>query len=110
MAKFSGKWELQAGEQVIGQEQASYWEKRLIGAKTITGRLYVTNQRIAFVVGIAHSLEMNYPLSEVVSFTMKGISNPITFETSDGERHKITGLFNKKLAGYLRQAGVQEAG
>lgn len=110
MAKTGGKWELQAGERVIGQEQAAYHEKRLLGTRPISGRLYVTDKRVAFVVGIAHSLEINYPLQEVSSFTMKGISNPITLQTTDGERHKITGLFNKKLAGYLRQAGIQEDG
>lgn len=110
MARFGGKWELRTGEQVIGQEQAAYHEKRLVGTRPISGRLYVTDQRVAFVVGIVHSLEMDYPLPEVRSFTRKGLGNPITIETTDGERHKITGLFNKKLAGYLREAGVQESG
>ena len=111
MAKFGGKWELQAGERVIGQEQAAYHEKRLIGTRPISGRLYVTDQRVAFVVGIAHSMEMNYPLQEVLSFAVKkGLGGPIAVETADGEQHKITGLFNKKLAGYLREAGVRESG
>ena len=48
---------MQAGERVIGQEQAAYHEKRLLGTRPISGRLYVTDKRVAFVVGIAHSLE-----------------------------------------------------
>ncbi len=98
------KFDLRENERLIGKEYASHITKLLVFPQANPGKLFVTNQRVAFKVtqGRVHS-EFEYPLSELQSFS-PGMA--LVLRLKDGKSHKLTGMYNKKLASYLEEAGV----
>lgn len=100
------KWELRASEKLLGEADASYITKQMvIMPKPNPGKLHITDQRVVFTDAL--TLFFDYPLEQVLSFTT-GMGG-LTMATADGKSHKLTGLFTKKLAGALEQAGVTKA-
>ena len=54
------------------------------------------------------SSAFEYALEEIASFST-GMANTINLRLKNGEEHKITGMFNKKLIEALQSAGVSRA-
>lgn len=99
-------WELRENEKLLEEAAASYITKRMIVMpKPNPGKLHITNQRVVFTDAL--TLFFDYPLNQVVSFS-KGMGN-LTLTTADGKSHKLTGMFTKKLAHTLEEAGVKNA-
>ena len=100
------KWELRANEKLLGEAAASYITKQMIVMpKPNPGKLHITDQRVVFTDAL--TLFFDYPLDQVVSFSA-GMGS-LTLTTADGKSHKLTGMFIKKLASALEQAGVRKA-
>ena len=99
-------WELRENEKLLGEAAASYITKHMIVMpKTNPGKLHITDQRVVFTDAL--TLFFDYPLDQVVSFSA-GMGG-LTLVTADGKSHKLTGMFTKKLASALEQAGVKKA-
>ncbi|WP_373164706.1 hypothetical protein [Agathobaculum sp. Marseille-P7918] len=99
-------WELRENEKLLEEAAASYITKRMIVMpKPNPGKLHITNQRVVFTDAL--TLFFDYPLDQVVSFS-KGMGN-LTLMTTDGKKHKLTGMFIKKLSRALEEAGVKNA-
>ncbi len=99
-------WELRENEKLLEEAAASYITKRMIVMpKPNPGKLHITNQRVVFTDAL--TLFFDYPLNQVVSFS-KGMGG-LTLTTADGKSHKLTGMFTKKLAHALEEAGVKNA-
>lgn len=99
-------WELLENEKLLEEAAASYITKRMIVLpKPNPGKLHITNQRVVFTDAL--SLFFDYPLDQVASFSA-GVG-VLTLTTADGKKHKLTGMFTKKLSRALEQAGVKKA-
>lgn len=95
-------------EKIIAEAQASHIKSTLLLPQPHPGVLYITNQRVAFAPtqGRLHS-EFQYWLDEISSFSI-GMLNTINLETKEGNTHKITGMFNKKLIAGLEKVGIKK--
>lgn len=101
-------WELRENETLIEKADASYITKRMfVLPKPNPGKLYITNQRVLCTDPFTVHLHFEYPLNQIVSFS-KGMGN-LTLTTTDGKKHRLTGMFTKKLAHALEEAGVKNA-
>lgn len=99
-------WKLRENEKLLGEAAASYITKHMIVVpKPNPGKLHITDQRVVFTDAL--TLFFDYPLDQVVSFSA-GMGG-LTLVTADGKSHKLTGMFTKKLASALGQAGVKKA-
>ena len=102
----ANQWQLRANEKLLGEAAASYITKQLaILPKANPGKLHVTDQRVVFTNAV--TLFFDYPLDQVSSFSAG--AGGLTLATADGKSHKLTGMFTKKLASALEQAGVRKA-
>lgn len=102
------KLPLQNGEQLLGEAQASHVKKMLGIPQANPGKLYITNQRVAFEPTQGRtSSAFEYSLSDMESFSV-GTLSAITLRAKGGESHKITGMFNKKLIAALTEAEVRQ--
>ena len=102
------KLNLKENEKLIGEAQASHVKKLLIFPQANPGKLYITDKRVVFeaTTGRASS-EFEHELDEIASFKV-GAMNTINMSLKNGESHKITGMFNKKLIASLEEAGVKK--
>lgn len=96
--------ELQPGETLIGSEVVAMHRRILIGIKMDTGRLYITDQRIAFPDGVD---SFSYPLDEIQCF-QNGMLGATTLAMKNGKMHKFTTSSAKKVKAWLREAGISE--
>ena len=101
------KWELRENEKLLGSADASYI-KMILGIipKPNPGKLHITDQRVLFTEPLSVGIHFEFPLDQIVSFSA-GMSG-ITLVTTDGKKYRLTGMFNKKLASTLEQAGVKK--
>lgn len=100
------KWKLAENEKMLGEANASYVTKRLgILPNPHPGKLHVTNQRV--VHDDMLTVFFDLPLSQISSFSTA--AGKIILAGTDGKTYTITGMFNKKLAEALEQAGVKKA-
>lgn len=104
MAKFN----LMENETLLGKETSSHVTKFFFLPQANPGDLCITNMRVVFqpTQGQASSA-FAYKITDIESFSI-GMANAITLTTNNGATHKITGMSNKKLIGYLQQAGVKK--
>lgn len=95
-------------EKIIRKEQASHIASGGIIPIPVPnpGILYVTNKRVVFVPtqGRLYS-EFECNLNELSHFSV-GKLNTINLVDRDGNKYKITGMFNKSLIEGLLEAGV----
>lgn len=99
------KLELRPEEKLLAKEYASHITKMLFFPQPNPGKLTVTNQRVIFGETRLRA-EFEYELSDVNSFSLSGAS--LTLNIKDGNKHSITGMYNKKLAAALTEAGVRQ--
>ncbi len=98
---------LNLGEKLLGEQQASHIKKFMFLPQANPGKLYVTNQRVIFKSTQGRlSAEFEHQLKEIASFSI-GTASTITLHLENGETNKITGMFNKKLIAYLEEAGIK---
>ena len=103
------KLNLGENEKMIAQAAASHIVKFMMLPQANPGTLYVTNLRVSFDPSQGRaSSTFEYALEEIASFST-GMANTINLRLKNGEEHKITGMFNKKLIEALQSAGVSRA-
>ena len=102
------KLDLLENEKLLGEQQASHIKKFLFMPQANPGKLYITDKRIVFKATQGRvSSEFENSLEDIESFSV-GIANTITIKLKNGETHKITGMFNKKLISALEKAKVKK--
>ncbi|MCI9648723.1 GRAM domain-containing protein [Oscillibacter sp.] len=103
------KFQLNGGEKLLGEAQASHVKTVMFLPQANPGKLYVTDRRVVFepTQGKASSA-FESALEEIEGFTV-GAASTITLRVKGGESRKITGMFNKKLIQALTEAGVQKS-
>ncbi len=102
------KIDLQENEKILGEQQASHIKKFLFLPRANPGKLYVTDKRVIFkATQGSMSSEFEHNLEDVESFAV-GMANAITIKLKNGETHKITGMFNKKLITALEKAKIKK--
>lgn len=102
------KLQLNSGEKLLGEAQASHVKTVMLLPQANPGKLYVTDQRVVFEPTQGRlSSAFESTLEEIEGFTV-GAASTITLRIKGGESHKITGMFNKKLIQALTEAGVQK--
>ena len=99
---------LEKDEMIVAEAQAAHITMVLMVPKPQPGILYITNRKIAFAPtqGSMYS-KFEYLLGEIEAFSL-GMLNTLTLMTKAGKKHKITGMFNKKLIEGLKKVGVKE--
>jgi len=103
------KLNLGENEKMIAQAAASHIVKFMMLPQANPGTLYVTNLRVSFDPSQGRdSSAFEHALEEIASFST-GMANTINLRLKNGEEHKITGMFNKKLIEALQSAGVSRA-
>lgn len=101
------KFQLNGGEKLLGEAQASHVRAVMFLPEANPGVLYVTDRRVVFEPTRGRmSSAFESSLEEIEGFTV-GAASTITLQFSGGERRKITGLFNKKLIQALTEAGIR---
>ena len=102
------KFQLDSGEKLLGEAQASHVKTVMLLPQANPGRLYITDRRVVFepTQGRASSAFEN-ALAEIEGFSVGAVST-ITLRLRGGETRKITGMFNKMLIPALGAAGVQK--
>lgn len=102
------KLQLNSGEKLLGEAQASHVRMVLFLPEANPGVLYVTDQRVVFEPTRGRmSSAFESALKEIEGFTV-GAASTITLRTKGGESRKITGMFNKKLIQALTEAGARK--
>ena len=103
------KFQLNGGEKLLGEAQASHVKTVMFLPQANPGKLYVTDRRVVFepTQGKASSA-FESTLEEIEGLTV-GAASTITLRVKGGESRKITGMFNKKLIQALTEAGVQKS-
>ena len=102
------KLQLNSGEKLLGEAQASHVKTVMFFPQANPGKMYVTDRRVVFepTQGKASSA-FESTLEEIGSFSV-GAASTITLKFKSGESLKITGMFNKKLVQALVDAGVRK--
>ena len=96
-------------ETLIGVQQASHVRKFLLLPQANPGKLHVTNMRVVFKATQGRiDSEFELPLLDIAYFSV-GMANTLTLTTKEEKTYKLTGMFNKKLIGYLESAGVKKS-
>ena len=98
------KLELRPDEKLLAKEAASHVTKMLFLPQPNPGKLVITNQRVLFVESKV-SAQFEYELSDIESFSLSGASLVLNVK---GNKHTLTGMYNKKLAAALIEANVRE--
>ncbi len=103
------KFQLAAGEKMIGSGQMALHQRQFLKTKPFSGTICVTDQRASFYISMVGSPEMELPISEIKGFSVKkALLTAVTIHSRAGENYVFTGFPVKKLQDWLRQAGVQE--
>ena len=102
------KFQLQAGETLIGKGPMSLYQKQGLTQKPFQGKIYVTDQRVCFHMDLSGTVLMDLPISEVKGFTVGSILfiSKVTIHSKAGENYVLTGLKKKKLQRWLTQLGL----
>ena len=101
-------WELRENENLLESADASYIKMTLgIIPKPNPGNLHVTDQRVLCTDPFSVYIHFEFPLDQITSFSA-GVGG-LTLVTTDGKKYRVTGMFTKKLADALEQAGVRKA-
>ena len=100
------KLELRSQEKLLATETASHVMNMLFIPQPNPGKLTVTTQRIKFH-GSRVKAEFEYDLNEIDSFSV-GMASAITINCKDGRKHKITGMYNKKLIAAIEELGIRK--
>ncbi|MCI8813316.1 MAG: hypothetical protein HFG12_08795 [Oscillibacter sp.] len=101
------KLQLNSGEKLLGEAQASHVRTVMFLPEANPGVLYVTDRRVVFEPTRGRmSSAFESSLEEIEGFTV-GAASTVTLQFSGGERRKITGMFNKKLIQALTEAGIR---
>ena len=101
-------WELRENETLLGAADASYIKMSLgIIPKPNPGKLHITNQRVLCTDPLLVCIHFELPLQQIASFST-GVGG-LTLVDAEGKKYKMTGMFTKKLANALEQAGVKKA-
>lgn len=105
------KFQLQAGETLIGKGAMSLYQKQGLTLKPFQGKIYVTDKRICFYMDLSGTVLMDLPISEVKNFSVGSMLfiKKVTIQSKQGENYPLTGFPAKKLQGWLLQLGVQQA-
>ncbi|WP_300362281.1 GRAM domain-containing protein [Fusobacterium sp.] len=100
-------FKLKEDEKLIVKKQVSYVKNILVFPQPNPGNLSITDKRIVFepTQGRSGSAFM-YELNEIDFFTV-GMMNTITIVTKNGEKYKLTGLFNKALIKGLEDVNIK---
>lgn len=104
------KFQLQAGETLIGKGPMSLFQKQGLTQKPFQGKIYVTDQRVCFYMDLIGTVLMNLPINEIKGFTVGSVLfvTKVTIQSKTGESYPLTGFPAKKLQGWLTQLGVQK--
>lgn len=100
------KLELRPQEELLAKEAASHVMNMLFIPQANPGKLTVTNQRIKFDESRLKA-EFEYDLTEIDSISV-GMASTLTINCKDGKKHKITGMFNKKLISAMEESGIRK--
>ena len=105
------KFQLQAGETLIGKGPMSLYQKQGLTQKPIQGKIYVTDKRICFYMDLSGTVLMELPIGEIKNFTVGSMLfiTKVTIQSKQGESYPLTGFPAKKLQSWLLQLGVQKA-
>ena len=97
------KFQLQAGETLIGKGPMSLYQKQGLTQKPFQGKIYVTDQRVCFHMDLSGTVLMDLPISEVKGFTVGSILfiSKVTIHSKTGENYSLTGFPAKKLQSWL---------
>ena len=97
------KFQLQAGETLIGKGPMSLYQKQ-----GLTKKIYVTDQRVCFYMDLSGTALMELTLGEIKGFTVGSIllATKVIIQSKVGESYPLTGFPAKKLQGWLAQLGV----
>ena len=99
---------LKDGEKLIVKKQVSYVKNILIIPQPNPGNLSITDKRVIFEPTQGRpSSAFVCDLGNIESFSV-GLMNTITIQTKDGEKYKLTGLFNKDLIKGLEQVNIKK--
>lgn len=106
------KFKLQPGEKLIGEGWMAFRHKQGLGYQQESTKVHVTDQRVYcdHMMGLEF---MNVPVSELKGFQMGKVMLLVPLVTIY-DKNNVSYLFAdfraKKLAGWLRAAGVLELG
>ncbi|WP_300340799.1 GRAM domain-containing protein [Fusobacterium sp.] len=94
------------GEELLIKKQVSHIKTLLVVPQPNPGNLFITNKRVVFTPTQGRSSSaFEYKLEEIASFSV-GLMNTITLLTKDGEKHKLSGLFNKSIIEVLEKINI----
>lgn len=104
------KFQLQAGETLVGKGPMSLYQKQGLTQKPFQGKIYVTDRRVCFHMDLSGTVLMDLPINEVKGFTVGSVLfiTKVTIQSKTGENYPLTGFPAKKLQGWLTQLGVQK--
>ena len=104
------KFQLRAGETLIGKGPMSLYQKQGLTQKPFQGKIHVTDQRVCFHMDMSGTVLMDLPISEVKGFTVGSMLfvTKVTIHSKAGENYPLTGFPAKKLQGWLAQLGIQK--
>lgn len=101
-------WELRENENLLESADASYIKLSMgFIPKPNPGKLHITNQRVLCTDPLSVCIHFEYPLDQIESFS-SGMGN-LSLTTADGKKHKLTGMYIKRLTSALEQAQVKKA-
>ncbi len=104
------KFQLQAGQTLIGKGPMSLYQKQGLTQKPFQGKIYVTDKRVCFHMDLSSTVLMDLPIGEIRGFTVKSVLfvTKVVIHSGTGETYPLTGFPAKKLQGWLTQLGVQK--
>ena len=102
------KFQLQAGETLLGKGPMSLYQKQGLTPKPFQGKIYVTDRRICFRMDLSGTVLMDLPTSEARGFSVGSILfiSKVTIHSKTGENYVLTGFPAKKLQRWLTQLGL----
>ena len=81
------KFQLQAGETLIGKGPMSLYQKQGLTQKPFQGKIYVTDKRICFYMDLSGTVLMELPIGEIKNFTVGSMLfiTKVTIQSKQGE-------------------------
>lgn len=99
---------LKEDERLIIKKQASHVKTTLIIPQPNPGNLSVTDKRVLFQPTQGRSSSGFICNLEDIEHFSVGLMNTITIFTKNGEKYKLTGLFNKDIIKALEEVKVKK--
>lgn len=101
------RFKLKEDEKLIIKKQVSYVKNILVFPQPNPGNLSITDKRIIFEPTQGRpGTAFAYELTDIDFFSV-GMMNTITIVAKDGEKYKLTGLFNKALIKGLEDVNIK---